>query len=104
MRSLTLRSLRIGLAAALALLVASYIASFSGFGKIGHLLFWQGTKMHVWFPCKGWVDLLCVRSPVDWQYLTFGIPLGTLIYAWCAAIVLAASRAVEARRKAAIRR
>jgi hypothetical protein len=104
MRNLTLRSLRIGFSAAFALLVASEIAYLAGYGRLGHLLFWQGAKIHTWFPCDGWVGLLCVRSPVDWQYFTFGISLGILIYTLCAAIVLIGSGAVSARRTAAFRR
>lgn len=104
MRSLILRSLRIGLTMAFALLVASEIAALSGYGRLGHLLFWQGTKMHVWFPCEGRVNLLCVRSPVDWQYITFGIPLGTLVYSLCAVVVLVVSSAVHTRRTTAFRR
>lgn len=104
MSGLTLRSLRIGFRAAFALLVASEIAYFAGYGRLGHLLFWQGTKMHVWFPCDGWVSLLCVRSQTDWQYFTFGISLGILVYTLCAAIVLVGSVAVRARRTTAFRR
>lgn len=104
MRSLTLRSLRIGLAIAFALLVASQVAYLSGYGALGHLLFWQGAKMHVWFPCDGWGGLLCVRSSIDWQYFTFGISLGTLVYSLCTAAVLVGSSAVRARHTTAFRR
>ncbi len=88
MKSLALRSASLGVATAVALLLASIIAHFTGYMRVGHLFYWQGTKMHVWFPCDGWVDLLCVRSPIDWQYFTFGLVFGSLIYAigWLAGI------------------
>lgn len=60
--------------------------------------------MHVWIPCNGWASLLCVRAPIDWQYFTFGLVVGSLVYAIGAAAVLAGADLVSRRRMAAFRR
>ena len=100
MTSLLLRSGRFGVLIALALLLGSKLASFTGHQSLGHLLFWQGTNMHVWFPCGGWTNRLCVRSPMDWQYFSFGLAFGSLVYALGVAVILG-SHAASKRRSAA---
>lgn len=104
MKSLALRSVRFGLATAFALLLASMIATFAGYSGLGHLLYWQGAKMHVWFSCDGGVNLLCVRSPIDWQFFTFGLMLGSLVYTIGWVVVLAGVDLTNHRRMTASRR
>ena len=101
MTNLLLRSGRLGALIALALLLGSELASFTGHQSLGHLLFWQGTKMHVWFSCSGWTNTLCVRSSIDWQYFTFGLALGSLVYALGVAVVIVGSSAASKHRTAA---